>query len=85
MIEELPDPGPRWMVQEIVPKSGDPLEPVLLYYRDPIEAIKTLMSRADLQSSMVFGPSRVWSNDKKESRVYNEICTGDWWWRTQVS
>jgi hypothetical protein len=84
MIEELPDPGPRWMVQEIIPDSGQSLEPVSLYFRDPMEAVKSLLSRADLQSSMVFGPCHVWSNDKKESRVYNEICTGDWWWRTQV-
>ena len=73
------------MVQEITPDSGEPFEPVSLYYRDLIEAIQTLMSRADLQSSMVFGPCRVWSNEERRSRVYNEICTGDWWWRTQVS
>jgi hypothetical protein len=85
MIEKLPDPGPRWFEQEIIPNSGEPLHPVSLFYRDPIKAIKSLLARPSLACSMEFVPRRVWSDATREKRLYSEISTGEWWWRNQVS
>lgn len=84
MIESLPDPGPRWLVESITPTLGIPLHPISLYYRDPLEAIRSLLCRPDLASSMTFAPRRVWIDEDKQTRVYSEIETGEWWWRNQV-
>jgi hypothetical protein len=84
MIENLPDPGPRWFVEDIVPISGDLLHPISLYYRDPIKAIKSLLRRPSLADSMEFTPRRVWSDASKTKRLYSEMSTAEWWWRNQV-
>lgn len=83
-IEALPDPGPRWFVENIVPISGESLHPISLYYRDPLEAIKSLLRRPSLADSMEFAPRRVWSDKAKTKRLYSEMPTGEWWWREQV-
>ena len=85
MIEDLPDPGPRWFVEGIIPISGKPCHTVSLYFRDPVEAIKSLLRRPSLANCMEFAPRRVWSDETKKKRVYSEISTGNWWWRKQVS
>ena len=84
MIEALPDPGPRWFVENVVPISGESVQPVSLYYRDPVEAIKSLLRRPSLADSMEFAPRRSWSDEGKTKRLYSEMSTGDWWWRHQV-
>jgi Plavaka transposase len=84
MIENLPDAGARWLVEDIVPISGEPVLPISLYYRDPIKAIKSLLCRPSLADCMEFAPRRVWADASKTKRLYSEMSTGEWWWRNQV-
>jgi hypothetical protein len=58
--------------------------PVTLYWRDPLAAIQSLLDRPSLAEHLEYAPRRVWDDDTKENRVYNEIFTGDWAWKTQV-
>jgi hypothetical protein len=84
-IELLPDTGPRWKQQTVIPEYGNPTEPVALYYKDPLEAVAHLLSRPVLAQHLEFAPRKVWTDESRESRIYSEMCTGDWWWEAQVS
>jgi hypothetical protein len=165
----LPDPGPRWICQEVEPKygtiRGSSNNTALLFHRNPLLAIQSLLDRPTLLEHMDFAPQRIYQgtgttdneddeddgddgdeddgdedNDDDEDnqdededegeydeegedednedeneddtddnsgieastaksrdaakkkknlptreRIYTEISTGDWWWRTQVS
>jgi hypothetical protein len=85
LIEMLPSAGPAWMERTLTPKHGTPLDPVHLIYRDILKAVQYLLSRPSLAEHLEFGPRKVWKNEKRETRRYSEMSTGDWWWRTQVS
>jgi hypothetical protein len=84
-IAQISFPGPRWKAQTIVPPDGTPSEAVELFYRDPMEAIRYMLSRPALAEHLTFTPKRVYMHENSNDRVYSEMSTGDWWWRTQVS
>jgi hypothetical protein len=78
------------MADVIIPNSGTPLEPVTLFFRDPMDAITMLLQRPTFKGDIEFVPRRVWSDpgdpddpDRRE-RNYKEIFSGEWAWRTQV-
>jgi hypothetical protein len=90
-LESLPSSGTQWMAEVIIPNSGTPLEPATLFFRDPMDAIITLLQRPAFKDAIEFVPRRVWSHpddpddpDRRE-RIYKEIFSGEWAWRTQVS
>jgi hypothetical protein len=83
-IESLPDAGPRWKELAISPEYGTPLDPVTLLYRDPLEAVTDLLSRPAFADAMQFTPMKIWKDIDKTKRVYSEMSSGNWWWRTQV-
>jgi hypothetical protein len=83
-IESLPNAGPRWKELAVSPKDGTPLDPITLLYRDPLEAIADLIARPAFADAMQFSPRKIWKDVGKTKRVYSEMSTGNWWWRTQV-
>jgi len=83
-LSQFPDPRIMWFAKQVIPESGTPLSPVVLYWQEPLAAIQSLLDRPSLADHLEFVPRRVWDDDKKESRVFNEIFTGNWAWRTQV-
>ena len=84
-LSQLPNPGPGWMAKELIPNNGTPSDPVILFYRDPVDIVKMFLSSPSFSEHLDFAPSCMWEDENMESRLYNEISTGDWWWRTQVS
>jgi hypothetical protein len=87
MVSSLPDPGPRWVGREIKPNHGTLVEGSIatLFYRNPIKLVQELLQRPSLAESLDYTPTRVYANEEKTKRVYSEMSSGDWWWRTQVS
>jgi hypothetical protein len=84
-MEQLPLHGPRWVARDVVPEYGIPIgETPVLLYRDPVDAIKYLLARPSLAKHMTFAPRKVWEDSDRRSRLYSEMATGNWWWRTQV-
>jgi hypothetical protein len=75
---------PRWQALKMTPEFGSPTGEVVLYHRNPLDAIKVLLSRPKLGIDMAFTPRRSWidSNGFRE-RIYSEMFSGDWAWRTQ--
>jgi hypothetical protein len=83
-IETLPDAGPRWKELAISPEYGTLVDPITLLYRDPLEAVADLLARPVFADAMQFSPRKIWRDVGKTKRIYSEMSTADWWWRTQV-
>jgi hypothetical protein len=73
-----------WNTVEVIPRSGTTFSPIHLCYRDPVQAVKSLLDRPSLAKHMSYIPQRHWRDKAEGKRVYNEILTGDWSWETQV-
>ncbi|KAH7903095.1 hypothetical protein BJ138DRAFT_1021154 [Hygrophoropsis aurantiaca] len=56
-----------------------------LYMRDPVEIIKALWANPAYLEYMTYAPERHFSDDAKKDRMYDEMTSGDWCWKTQVS
>jgi hypothetical protein len=91
-LESLPKLRMEWKISTFdyptgapANQHGDHTTSVDLYHRDPIMAIQSLLDRPTLREHMDFIPRKVWTDEDQSTRVYNEIMTGEWAWRTQVS
>jgi Plavaka transposase len=83
-MDKLAAPRMSWNDVEIHPRSGIPSSPVHLCYRDPVEAIKSLLDRPALAKHMTYAPERHWRDKEAGKRQYTEIFSGDWAWKAQV-
>jgi len=54
----------------------------VFYYRDLEDMIQYLLWQRAYAEHLVFAP--IHEFDEKYIRVYTDMHTGDWWWRTQV-
>jgi hypothetical protein len=72
------------MSQKIIPDSGTIKGEAILLYKDPIRAIQALLQKPSLGEHMEFAPRRSWADHDRNIRRYDEMSTGNWWWRTQV-
>ncbi|KAG1873498.1 hypothetical protein C8R48DRAFT_593832, partial [Suillus tomentosus] len=57
----------------------DPEERHMVQYRDPLEAIHTLLGNPAHAETIVYKPCKVFSDESKENRIYSEMWTGKWW------
>ena len=84
--------SPAWTC-EMIDVEGDLVgedgavkqETVELWRRDPVECVEELIGNPALRDMMAYVPERAYTDAKGESRIYDEMWTGDWWWETQVS
>jgi len=54
----------------------------VFYYRDLEDVIQYLLRQRAYAEYLVFAP--IHEFDEEYNRVYTDMHTGDWWWRTQV-
>ena len=60
---------------------------MLVYHRNPLDVIQSILDRPSLSNHLEFIPRGVWTPENEHGereRVYSEIFTGDWAWETQV-
>ena len=89
-IDNLPI-GPAWTC-EMVEVKGDRIGPdgkvvterLELWRRNPIDCIRDLIGNPSFHKHVAYGPEHIYVDDKAESRIFDEMWTGDWWWQTQV-
>ncbi|KAF8262703.1 hypothetical protein EI94DRAFT_1601199, partial [Lactarius quietus] len=55
-----------------------------VYFRDILQCIHTLFGDLDFVPHLIFAPEKHYSNEEKRERVYHDMHTGAWWWKTQV-
>lgn len=60
-------------------------EELELWMRDPVECVKELVGNPAFKKLMSFVPERVYADENGMNRIYDEMWTADWWWKTQVS
>ncbi|CCA74944.1 related to Zn-finger domain-containing protein-Laccaria bicolor [Serendipita indica DSM 11827] len=86
-IEMLPSLGPRWQAIDILPGFGRPKQPATLFFRDPVEAIQSLLVHPELTEHLEYAPRREWTSGNRddESRIYSEMFTGRWIWDQQAA
>lgn len=59
-------------------------ETLELWRRDPVECIRELIGNPAFRDTMRFAPERLYADEEGNVRVFEEMWTGDWWWKTQV-
>ncbi|KAG1800382.1 uncharacterized protein HD556DRAFT_1430435 [Suillus plorans] len=79
--EMLPS-GPCWMSQ-IIPTKYPTKLPVVLYWRDPLDCISSLLNHPAFHDQLDFTPRRVYTTAQRLCRVYSEWATGDDAWNMQ--
>ena len=52
------------------------------WHRDPLAAIKFILGHIPFDEDLCYAPVR--ERAANGERLYSEMWTGDWWWRTQV-
>lgn len=60
------------------------VEELELWYRDPVECIRELISNPLFRGKMSFAPEQLFEDPDGKRRVWSEMNTGDWWWKVQV-
>ncbi|KAJ7334948.1 hypothetical protein DFH08DRAFT_916210 [Mycena albidolilacea] len=56
-----------------------PDEKYTIRHRDPLEAIRSLLGNPAHAKDIVYVPKQIFSSNKKDNRVFNEMWTGQWW------
>ncbi|KAG9083376.1 hypothetical protein FRC06_004560, partial [Ceratobasidium sp. 370] len=81
-IDNLPH-GPGWYRQtvRIITDAGE--EILDLWKRDVVEVVKMLIRDRRFTKHMRFAPERHWSSEDRQEQVYDEMWSGEWWWRIQ--
>lgn len=89
-IDALPR-GPEWICATFritgdeLDKNGERrTEDIELWHRDPVECIKELISNSAFRDKLAYAPLRMYEDEQRTNRIYNEMWTCDWWWNTQV-
>ena len=81
-LEQLPYKA-EWLQQGIC-LIEDPTERHQIEYRNPVEAIKSLWTDPLLADQLVYRPEKMYADNTRKSRLYNEMWIGQWWNKMQV-
>ncbi|KAG0698460.1 hypothetical protein DFH29DRAFT_780694, partial [Suillus ampliporus] len=79
--EMLPS-GPPWLSQ-VIPTAHPTKLPVILYWRDPLDCIASILNHPFFHDWIDFTPRRVYATAQRLCRVYSEWMTADDAWNMQ--
>ncbi|KAJ7020881.1 hypothetical protein C8F04DRAFT_1295696 [Mycena alexandri] len=82
IIDEIPDRA-VWK-SKLLSFPDRPDEKYTIRYRDPLDAIRSLLGNPAHAKNIVYAPKRIFSSRMKDNRVYNEMWTGKWWSAVQA-
>ena len=90
-IDSLPQGAP-WSCHSVTvtgdKKTADGVdmsEELELWFRNPVECVRELIGNPVFRDHMVYAPEKLYEDESEDSQVWNEMNTGEWWWKTQVS
>ena len=52
-------------------------------YHDIVKVLQFLIGHEPFKHHLSYAPVRQFSGDRIDNRIYDEMHTRDWWWRTQ--
>ncbi|KAJ7119227.1 hypothetical protein C8R43DRAFT_1152418 [Mycena crocata] len=79
IIDDLPTGRPTFSRQEIV-VAGEAFD---VYFRPVVNCIKALYGDPEFAHELVFKPERHYADADKTIRLYHDMHTAEWWWKTQ--
>jgi hypothetical protein len=82
-VDKIPERAGDWQTRTLTFKDR-PNDKFTVHFRDPVEAIRSLWRDPDLSPHMVYAPSKIYADAKKDNRIYTEMWTGQWWHILQV-
>jgi hypothetical protein len=82
-IDLLPSGAP-WSSEKII-LEGRYKYVLCVFWRDPVEVVRELISNRQLKNNIKYTPQRHFTSTECLVRIFSEMWTGDWWWETQVS
>ncbi len=84
-LESLPS-GPRWKYQTMALPGFQTKEPIVLYYREGIEAVERLYSNPIFTSCMDISLYHLYTHPNKlpHQRVFGEFMSADFAWNYQL-
>jgi len=82
-IDVLPS-GPAWSTVRI-PLKGLYHYILFVFIRNPVEVVRNLIGNPLLKDFLHYAPQRVWTSSEMDNRIFDEMWTGERWWRMQVS
>ncbi|KAJ6471532.1 hypothetical protein C8R45DRAFT_1055045 [Mycena sanguinolenta] len=80
IIDQLPAGRPTFTRQEIV-VAGEAFD---VYFRSVVDCIKALYGDPEFAGELIFKPERHYADADETIRLYHDMHTAEWWWRTQV-
>ncbi|QRV88277.1 hypothetical protein RhiJN_16295 [Ceratobasidium sp. AG-Ba] len=81
-VDGLPQ-GAKWRTLEVTVGEGIYRRKCTLHLRDILQVIRQLIGARRFEHCMRYAPERRWTSRNRKCRVYDEMWTGDWWWRMQ--
>ena len=82
-IEMLPS-GPPWLSKEMTTGCLT-IEEVILYYRNPLQCLQSLLCNPLFSDHLEFVPYRIYEDASKQVRIFSEWLSGNVSWEIQVS
>ncbi|KAJ7655439.1 hypothetical protein B0H17DRAFT_1214018 [Mycena rosella] len=77
--DQLPSGRPVFQRQEIV-VGGEAFD---VYFRPIIDCVRALYGDPEFAQDLIFAPERHYVDPDKTIRLYHDIHTAEWWWKTQ--
>ena len=69
----------------IRPDKRPLVETLKLWRRDPVECVRDLIGNPTFRDCISYVPEEVYLDINGTTRVYDEMWSGEWWWKVQVS
>ncbi|PPQ77052.1 hypothetical protein CVT24_009600 [Panaeolus cyanescens] len=58
-------------------------ESITFYSRNVVDCLRSLWADPDFADDLLVEPEKQYADDESTIRVYHEMNTADWWWKTQ--
>ncbi|KAJ7078527.1 hypothetical protein C8R43DRAFT_825773, partial [Mycena crocata] len=75
---QLPMGRPIFKRQEIV-VGGEEFN---VYFRPIMDCVRVLYGDPEFAQDLIFAPIRHYADPDKTIRLYHDLRTGEWWWKT---
>lgn len=71
---------PRFTLDHVV-VAGESFE---FYHRNILQCIEALYSDPEFAPYLKYAPEHRYTGPDESERIYHDMETGNWWWKTQV-
>ncbi|KAG8712843.1 hypothetical protein FRC09_019399 [Ceratobasidium sp. 395] len=81
-IDRLPQ-GAKWTTARVSAGKGSFKRNHTVHFRDILAVIRQLIGARRFRRFMRYAPEKHWATRERKTRIYDEMWSGEWWWRMQ--